>query len=146
MLTLPCTIYRLSPSRKDTTRPVFHNLGDSALSVRSRPGLDPTSTPSTVQQGRKDGMARCSESFHRLIPDVTTVPGDGRPFPGHVATVGPTGIDKTSPQGSRRPGLLLPYKRAGRGSTTDERQRTTGKTQDRDQHLKQSSLYSFFSL
>jgi hypothetical protein len=165
MLTLPCTIYRQSPSRKDTTRPVLRNLGDSALSIRSRPGLDPTSTLSTAQQRREDGMARRSGSFRRLILYITMVSRDGRPFPGHVATVTPTGIDKTSPQGSRCPGLLSPYKRAGRGSTTgdkhgaqnkaeDNEQQTTHKSKakcqalqgspHRDQHLKQSSLYSFF--
>jgi hypothetical protein len=121
MLTLPCTIYRQSPSRKDTTRPVLRNLGDSALSIRSRPGLDPTSTLSTAQQRREDGMARRSGSFRRLILYITMVSRDGRPFPGHVATVTPTGIDKTSPQGSRCPGLLSPYKRAGRGSTTGDK-------------------------
>jgi hypothetical protein len=51
----------------------------------------------------------------------------------------------------RCPSLLLPYKRAGQGSTRDTGQ-TQAKsqvlanksTQLRDQHLKQSPLYSFF--
>jgi hypothetical protein len=163
ILTLPCTICHQSPSKKDTTRPVLRNLGDSALSIRSRPGLDPASTLSTVQQRREDGMARLSGSFRRLVPYVAMVSRDGRPFPGHVATVISTGIDKTSPQGSRRPGLLSPYKRVGRGSTNGrdntrtqtKKQRTTDHKAEgqalqgppyRDQHLKQSSLYSFFSL
>jgi hypothetical protein len=56
---------------------------------------------------------------------------------------------------SRLPGLLLPYKRAGRGSTTRERRLETldlsqvpaiQSPQRRDQHLKQSPLYFFFSL
>jgi hypothetical protein len=100
---LPYTVYRQSPSREDTTRPVFHNLRDSALSIRPRPGLDPASTPSTVQQEEKAGMARCSGSFRRLIPDVTIVSRDGRPFLGHIATVTSTGIDITSSQGSPVP-------------------------------------------
>jgi hypothetical protein len=32
--------YHRSPSREDTTRSVFHDLGDSALSARPRPSLD----------------------------------------------------------------------------------------------------------
>jgi hypothetical protein len=97
--TLPRTIYHRSPSREDKTRPVLRNLGDSALSIRSRPGLDPTSTLGTVQRQGKDGVARCSESFHCLISHDAMVSKDGRPFLEHVATVSSTGIDKTSPQG-----------------------------------------------
>jgi hypothetical protein len=140
--TLPCTICHRLPSREDTTRPIFHNLGDSALPVRHRPGLDPTSTPSTVQQEKKDGMAWRSESFRRLILYVTVVSRDGQPFLGHVATVTSTGIDKTSPQGSRRPGLLSPYKRAGQGSTMeteDNEEQTTHKSQAKCQALQGSS-------
>jgi hypothetical protein len=101
--TLPCTVYHQSPSRENTTRPVFRDLGDSALSVRPRPGLDQASTPSAVRQGRKASVAQSSGSFRRLIPDVIVVSRDGRPFLGHAATVTPTGIDKTSPQGSPVP-------------------------------------------
>jgi hypothetical protein len=43
-------------------------------------------------------MAQDSGSFHRLLPNVTMVSKDGRPFLGHVATATSTGIDKTSPQ------------------------------------------------
>jgi hypothetical protein len=106
-----------SPSRVDMTRSVSHDLGDSALSAQPRPGLDPASTPTTGQQGRKANVAQDVGSFHRLVPDVTSVSGDGQPFLRHVAIATSIGIDKTSPQGTRRPGLLLPYKRAGQGST-----------------------------
>jgi hypothetical protein len=95
--TLPCTVYHQSPSREDTTRPIFRDLGDLALSVRHRPDFDPALTPSTVRRGRNADVAQCSGSFRRLIPDVTR---DGRPLLGHAATVTPTGTDKTSPQGS----------------------------------------------
>jgi hypothetical protein len=95
--TLPHTVYHRSPSREDKTRPVPHNLGDSALSIRSRPGLDPTSTLGIVQRQGKDSMARRSGSFHRLVSHDAMVSRDGRPFPGHVATVNSTGIDQTSP-------------------------------------------------
>jgi hypothetical protein len=44
----------------------------------------------------------------------------------------------------RYPGLLRPYKKGRPGPY--EGAQTTGKTQDRDQHLKQSSLYFFSSL
>jgi hypothetical protein len=49
-------------------------------------------------------MAQDSRYFHRLVPYVTMVSGDGRPFLGHVATATSIGIDKTSPQDS--PGVL----------------------------------------
>jgi hypothetical protein len=115
--------------REDTTRTVPHDLGDSALSTRPRPVLNLASTqprPTADQQGRKADVAQDSESFHRLVLYVTMVSRDGRPFPGHVATATFTGIDKTSPQRHpRRPCLLLPYKRAGRGSMTGRGQRTT---------------------
>jgi hypothetical protein len=99
------TVHCLSPVTLEGgyDKAVFRDLGDSVLSVRHRPDLDPASTPSAVRQGRKAGMTRCSGSFHRLIPNVTTVSRDGRPFPGHVATATSTGIDKTSPQGSPVP-------------------------------------------
>jgi hypothetical protein len=66
------------------------------------------------------------------------------------------GLTKHHLKAPQCPGLLLPYKRAGQDPT--RKQRTTGRTraqsqtpaiqdpQHRDQHLKQSSLYSFFSL
>jgi hypothetical protein len=64
------------------------------------------------------------------------------------------GSTKTSPQGPRCPGLLSPYKRAGQDPTKRREARHQSKaqyqaiqnSQHRDQHLKQSSLYSFFSL
>jgi hypothetical protein len=49
-------------------------------------------------------VAQDSWSFYHLVPYVTMVSGDGRPFLGHVATATSTGIDKTSPQDS--PGFL----------------------------------------
>jgi hypothetical protein len=67
------------------------------------PILDPTSTrprPTIGQQGGKGDVAQDSGSFCRLVPDVTMVSRDGRPFLGHVATATSTGIDKTSPQGT----------------------------------------------
>jgi hypothetical protein len=67
------------------------------------PILDPASTeprPTTGQQGRKADVAQDSGSFHRLVPNITTVFGDDQPFLRYVATAIPTGIDKTSPQGT----------------------------------------------
>jgi hypothetical protein len=79
-----------------------------------------------IRQGRKADMAQDSESFHCLVLYVTMVSRDGRPFPGHVAIATSIGIDKTSPQRHpRRPCLLLPYKRAGRGSMTGGGQQRT---------------------
>jgi hypothetical protein len=65
------------------------------------PVLDSASTqprPTIGQQGAKTNMAQDSGSFHRLVPYITMVSRDGRPFPGHVATATSIGIDKTSPQ------------------------------------------------
>jgi hypothetical protein len=44
-----------SPSREDTTKTVPHDLGDSALSTRPRPSLDPASTyyRSAGRKGRR---------------------------------------------------------------------------------------------
>jgi hypothetical protein len=72
-------------------------------------GLDPASTPSTVRQERKADVAQDSGSFHRLIPNVTTVSRDGRPFLEHAATATSTGIDNASPQDTLvpRPPLTL---------------------------------------
>jgi hypothetical protein len=67
------------------------------------PVLDLASTqprPTISQQGVKADVAQDSRSFHRLVPYVTMVSRDGRPFLGHVATATSTGIDKTSPQGT----------------------------------------------
>jgi hypothetical protein len=115
------------------------------------PVLNPSSTqprPTIGQQGGKIDVAQDSGSFRRLVPYVTMVSRDGRPFLGHVAIATSKGIDKTSPQRHpRRPSLLLPYKRAGQGSTKTEarRQAPISKgTQPTDQHLKQSPLYSHF--
>jgi hypothetical protein len=80
-------------------------------------------------------MARRSGSFRRLVPYDAVVSRDGRSFPRHVATVILTGIDKTPPQDFQRPGLPLPYKRAGRAlqraadkpETTNNRPHTSPK-------------------
>jgi hypothetical protein len=146
--TLPHTVYHWSPSREDKTRPVPRNLGDSALSIRSRPGLDPTSTLHTVQRQGKDDMARCSGSFRRLVSHDAMVSRDGRPFPRHVATVNSTGIDETSPPvvlASSRPikgqARVLRRERneAPDHTTTDNEEKT------KDRYFKQPSL-SFFPL
>jgi hypothetical protein len=64
--TLPRTVYHQSPSRKDKTRSVLCNLGDSALSIRPRPGLDPTPTLDTVQRQGRDG--RCGTTLWVISP------------------------------------------------------------------------------
>jgi hypothetical protein len=113
------------------------------------PVLDPASTwprPTAGQQGRKADVAQDSESFHRLVLYITMVSRDGRPFSGHVATATSIGIDKTSPQRHpRRPCLLLPYKRTGRGSTTKKGQQTT-KHQSPSHHRRSTSQAITFVL
>jgi hypothetical protein len=87
-----------------------------------RPGLDQP----PVKQESKACMLQDPESFHRLILYVTMVSGDGRPFSGHVTTAASTAVDKTSLLGHpRRPYLLLPYKKAGRGLYKEGGRRTT---------------------
>jgi hypothetical protein len=92
------------------------------------PVLDLASTrprPTIGQQGERADVAHDSGSFHRLVLYVTMVSRDGRPFLRHVATATSIRIDKTSSQRHpRRSCLLLPYKRAGRGSTTNNEQQT----------------------
>jgi hypothetical protein len=113
------------------------------------PVLDPSSPqprPTAGQQGRKADVAQDSESFHRLVLYVTMVSRDGQPFSGHVATATSIGIDKTSPQRHPwRPCLILPYKRAGRGSTTNNKQRTT-KHQSPSHHRRSTSQAITFVL
>jgi hypothetical protein len=117
------------------------------------PTIDPSSTrPRTItgQQGGKADVAQDSESFHRPVLYVTMVSRDGRPFSGHVATATSTGIDKTSPQRhSQRPCLLLPYKRAGQGSTKgqekNEEQQTT-KNQSPSHHQRSTSQATSYVL
>jgi hypothetical protein len=135
------------PSRENTTRTVPRDPEDSALSAHRR-SISTRPRPTADQKGRKADVTQDSESFHCLILYVTMVSRDGRPFSGHVATATSTEIDKTSPQRHPRcPCPLLPYKRAGRGSTkgaNDRRRKTSLHPTVEDQHLKQSPLYSHF--
>jgi hypothetical protein len=139
--------YHRPPLRTDTIRFVSPDLRDSALST----SLDLASTPTTGQQERKTDVAQDSGSFHRLIPDIITVSGDGQPFLRHVATTTPIGIDKTSPQDTLSvPASSYPIKGQVRGLQGGKRQvrsqvLASKGTQLRDQHLKQSLLYSFSS-
>jgi hypothetical protein len=95
------------------------------------PFLDPASTHRLSKQESKVCVTQDPESFRHLILYVTMVSRDGRPFSGHVATAASIAFDKTSPQiHPRRPCLLLPYKRAGRGLykggwTTDDEKRVS---------------------
>jgi hypothetical protein len=68
-------LFHRSPSREDTTRTVPHDLGDSALSTRHRPGLDPASTHRR-STGKKGRCGTGSGSFHRLVLYVIMVSRD----------------------------------------------------------------------
>jgi hypothetical protein len=99
------------------------------------PVLDPSSTwprPSL-------DLPSVSRYFHRLVPYITMVSRDGWPFLGHVATATSTGIDKTS-RLPRRPGLLLPYKRAGQGSIRGTHGRTKQDTSQKPSANKQRHI------
>jgi hypothetical protein len=109
--------------------------------------LDLASTrprPTIGQQGERADVAQDSGSFYCLVLYVTMVSRDGRPFLGHVATATSTGIDETSPQKHpRRPCVLLPYKRAGRDSTRDNKQETTRNQSPSHQRRSTSQAISF---
>jgi hypothetical protein len=132
--TLPRTVYHRSPSREDKTRSVLRNLGDSALPIRPRPGLDPTSTLDTVQRQGRDGMARRSGSLRRLVSHNAMVSRDGRPFPEHVATLNKNRQNITS----KLPVVLAssrPIKGQARvlregGTRDNERRKTRNNSQD----------------
>jgi hypothetical protein len=109
-----------------------------------RPVIDPVSTNRRTKQEYKACMIQDPESFHRLILYVTMVSRDGRPFSGHVATAASTAFDKTSPlRHPRRPCLLLPYKKAGRGLYEGGEQRTT-KSQSPSSHRRRSTSQAIF--
>jgi hypothetical protein len=138
--TLLCTVYRQSPSREDTTRPVFRDLRDSALSARHRPGLGPASTPSAVRQGRKAGMARCSGLFRCLSPTSPRCPG----MVGHSRDTSLQsllqGSTKHRLKAPRCPGLLLPYKRAGQDPTRGDGQQAGHKLKAKRQQSKTPNI------
>jgi hypothetical protein len=93
-------------------------------------------------------MSQDLESFHHLILYVTMVSGDGRPFPGHVATAASTALDKTSLL--RSPPASLPPLDPIKGQAGDSTREGDGQAKAshhptiEDQHLKQSPLYSYF--
>jgi hypothetical protein len=115
--------------------------------------LNPSSTrprPTAGQQGRKADVTQDPKSFHRLILYVTMVSGDGRSFSGHVATAASTALDKTSLL--RHPDVLPPLDPI-KGQAGDSTKGDRGQAKKachhptvEDQHLKQSPLYSHFSL
>jgi hypothetical protein len=141
-----------SPSREDTTRFVPHDLRDSALSARPRPGLDLASTyhrPVGRKGRRVTGLGVFSPSRplrHHGVRGWPAIPGARRYS--HLYRDRQNFTSRLP----RRPGLLLPYKRIGQGSIrgdgqskTQARSQVSKGTQPIDQHLKQSPLYSHFS-
>jgi hypothetical protein len=94
-------------------------------------------------------VAYDSMSFHRLVPYVAMVSGDGRPFLWHVATTTSTGIDKTSPQDS--PGVPVssyPIKGRARalqggGTKQDVSQKPSANKQTHTTHRSTSQAISF---
>jgi hypothetical protein len=108
------------------------------VSTRSRPSLD-ASHSSTGKEGRHGAALQVTMASHPLrhhgVWGWPSIPRARRYS--HLNRDRQKHHFKTP----RCPGLLSPYKRAGRGTT-----KGTSWTQDRDQHLKQSPLYSFSSL
>jgi hypothetical protein len=116
-LTSHCTSLVTLEGRYDKVRtPRFQGFGlIRSASTRPRPSLDPQHSV-TGKEGRYGTTLRVISTPRPLRHHV---PKDGLPFLRHVATVTSTEIDKTSSQGSRRPGLFSSYKRVGQGSGED---------------------------
>jgi hypothetical protein len=102
--------YHRSPSREDTTRTVPHDLRDSTLSTRPRPGLDPASTyhRSAGRKGRCGiGLGVFSPSRplrHQGVQGWPAIPGARRYSHLHRDR------QNFTSKAPRRPCLLLPYK------------------------------------
>jgi hypothetical protein len=131
-------------------------------STRPRPSLD----PAPVSRGERPTRHRAQGLFTVSSPTSPWCPGMAGHSWGTSLQPPPQGSTKLHLKAPRRPDLLLPYKRAGQGSTRgDERtnkgnnEQTNDTRQDArqkprstskgspptDQHLKQSLLYSHFS-
>jgi hypothetical protein len=106
-----------SPSitlEEDKTKPALRDIGDSALSIRPRPGLDPAPTLDLVQRTVwHDALGH----FAILSPTTSGCPGMASHSQG-------TSLQSTQQESirhhlkaPRRLGLPSPYKRAGQGST-----------------------------
>jgi hypothetical protein len=98
-----------------------------------RPGLDQP----PIKQGSKACMPHDPESFHRLILYVTMVSGDGRPFPGHVATATSTTLDKTSIL--RSPPVSLPPLDPIKGQAGDSTRGTDKQKSQSPSHRRRST-------
>jgi hypothetical protein len=126
--------------------------------IRSYPsGLDPASTrsrrPALVDRKERPTRHRTPGHFTISSPTSPRCPG----MAGHSWSMllqpplqGSTKLHLKTP---RRPGLLLPYKRAGQGSKGDKRKTqarsqalASKRIQSTDQHLKQPPLYSLIFL
>jgi hypothetical protein len=148
--TIPHTVLPPITLEGGYTRSIPHDLGDSALSTRPRPSLD---LPSVSREERPTWHRTCG-LFTVLSPMSHGVRGwPAIPRARRYSHLYRDRQNFTS-RLPRHPGLLLPYKSAGQGSTRGGRQSKTqarsqaqiGKgTQPTDQHLKQSPLYSHFS-
>jgi hypothetical protein len=148
-----------SPSRVNTTRSVSHDLGDSALSARPRPGLDPASTHrrSAGRKGRRGTRLRIFSPSHPLrhhgVQGWPTISGarryshlykDRQNFtsrhPGAPASSYPI-------KGQARALQKRGRKTNGQGKTQARSHAQTSKgTPPTDQHLKQSPCTLTFHL
>jgi hypothetical protein len=122
-----------SPSREDTTRSVPHDLGDSALSARPQPSLDPASTYhwSVGRKGRRGtGLRVFSPSRplrHHGVRGWPVIPGARRYS--HLYRDRQNFTSRLP----WRPYHLLPYKRTSQGSTrgTNEKSQKPGTSKQR---------------
>jgi hypothetical protein len=106
------------------TRTIPHDLGDSTLSTRPRPVLGPSSTwpqpsldPPPVNKEERPTWHRTRGLFTVSSSTSPWCPGMAGHSWGTSLQPPPQGSIKLHLKVPRRPSLLLPYKRAGQGST-----------------------------
>jgi hypothetical protein len=139
--TIPRTIHHQSPSREDKTRSVPRDTGDSALSIRPRPSLDPAPT---LDLARRTVWPGTLGHFTLLSRTASGYPG----MAGHPEATSLQSTQQESTKHRLKPPLDLatsrPIKRQARAN-----QRGGGKRRKNTKHhgknAKQPS-FSFFSL
>jgi hypothetical protein len=135
-----------SPSREDTTRTVPLDLGDSALSTRPRPGLDPVLThhqPAGMKGQRGTGLRVFSPSRplrHHGVRGWPAILGARRYSHLHRDR------QNFTSRLPRHPGLLLPYKRAGQGSKGGKQDAGQKPSANKQRHTSHRSTSQAISL
>jgi hypothetical protein len=139
--TIPRTIHHQSPSREDKTRSVPRDTGDSALSIRPRPSLDPAPT---LDLARRTVWPGTLGHFTLLSRTASGYPG----MAGHPEATSLQSTQQESTKHRLKPPLDLatsrPIKRQARANQ-GEGKREKKNTKHHGKNAKQPS-FSFFSL